>query len=172
MLKNQHINVFFIWTDTLMYNRDYFYANLVTNFSDTDEIYTKCYNDLEKYVTEELLKGNNNRHLRVIYNRILNDDFIVGNLGDNMAKVLHTYCIRVNNRKIKHVIVNHKEIKDFQTVSFIDGMAYVQLYTDNPVIVFMDKRGRIISDVEYEISKMEINGTGFKGGKQSFNRIM
>ena len=93
MLEKSAYKYFSYGTDTLMYNRDYFYANLVTNFSDTDEIYTKCYNDLEKYVTEELMKGNNNRHLRVIYNRILNDDFIVGNLGDNMAKVLHTYCI-------------------------------------------------------------------------------
>ena len=171
MLEKSAYKYFSYGTDTLMYNRDYFYANLVTNFSDTDEIYTKCYNDLEKYVTEELMKGNNNRHLRVIYNRILNDDFIVGNLGDNMAKVLHTYCIRVNNRKIKHVIVNHKEIKDFQTVSFIDGMAYVQLYTDNPVIVFMDKRGRIISDVEYEISKMEITAPVSKVGSNLLTEL-
>ena len=62
MLEKSAYKYFSYGTDTLMYNRDYFYANLVTNFSDTDEIYTKCYNDLEKYVTEELMKGNNNRH--------------------------------------------------------------------------------------------------------------
>lgn len=157
MLEKSAYKYFSYGTDTLAYNKDYFFANLVSNFKETDELYVKCREDLEKYVTDEVRKGNNNCHLRVIYERVLTDDFIVGELINKMPEILHTYQIRVENKHVKHVIVNHKEIMEAQTVSFNDNVAYIQLYTDNPVIVFMDGRGRIISDIKYEITKMDIH---------------
>lgn len=156
-LEKSAYKYFSYGTDTLIYNKDYYYADFVSNFKETDELYIKCRGDLEKYVTEQVMKGNNNRHLRVIYEKVLTDDFIVGELIKQMPKILHTYQIKVNNRNIKHVIVNHKEITEAQTVSFTDNVAYVQIYTENPVIVFMDGRGRILSNLAYELTKMDIN---------------
>ena len=52
-----------------MYNKDYFYANLLTNISMLEDEYLKFRDGVEKYATEQLLKGNNNDHLRLINNR-------------------------------------------------------------------------------------------------------
>ena len=42
-----------------------------------DELYLKYRDDLEKYVTQEVIKGNHNKHLRIVYSRVLTDDFIM-----------------------------------------------------------------------------------------------
>jgi hypothetical protein len=170
-LEKSAYKYFSYGTDMLMYNKDYFYANLVSNFDETDEIYIKCRGALEKYVTQEVMKGNNNCHLRVIYERVLTDDFIVGDLICWMPKILHTYQVKIKNKNIKHIIVNHKEISEAQTVSFVDNVAYVQLYTKNPVIVFMDGRGRILSNLEYEIKKMDVNVPVSKQGSSLLTEL-
>lgn len=143
-------------TETLMYNRDYFFANLISNFNVTDDIFIKYREDMEKYVTQQLLRGNNNRHLRIVYSRVVTDDFIVGEMPDKMPEIINTYQIKVENSNIKSVVVCHKEVENIQTVSLIEHVAYVQLYTENPIIMFMDNRGRVLSKVEYELTKMTI----------------
>ncbi len=158
-------------TDTLVFHRDYFYANLLTNFSMTDELILKYRDDLEKYVTQELLKGNNNTHLKIVYNKVLTDDFIVGAMEEKMPEILHTYMIRVDNDNIKSVIVSHKEVENTQTVSLINHVAYVQLYTENPVITFMDSHGRFLSKVDCEVTKMVIDKEITKTGSNVMTKL-
>lgn len=157
-LEKSAYKYFAYGTDTLVYDRDYFFANLINNYSETDEMYLKYRGDLEKFVTEEILKGNNNAHLQIVYKRILTDDFIVGEMPDRMPQILNTYEIKVSNKNLRSVIVRHKEINDTQTVGFINQTAYVQLYTKNPVLMFMDNKGRYLSKEEYTIKPMTIGG--------------
>ena len=171
MLQKSVYKYFSYGTDTLIYNRDYFYANLITNFSQTDELFLKYRENLEKYVTQELLKGNNNAHLRIVYSRVLNDNFIVGNMEEKMPEILHTYQLKVDNENIKTVMVSHKEIQNVQTVPVIHKTAYVQLYTEHPVLIFMDNRGRYLSQVKYEKTYMDIDTDVTKVGKNVMTRL-
>lgn len=155
-LEKSAYKYFAYGTDTLVYDRDYFFANLISNYSETDEMYLKFRSDLEKFVTEEMLKGNNNAHLQIIYKRVLTDDFIVGDMPSKMPQILNTYEIKVGNKNLRSVIVRHKEVNDTQTVGLINQVAYVQLYTKNPVIMFMDNKGRYLSKEEYTIKPMDI----------------
>lgn len=91
---------------------------------------------LEKYVTEQLLKGNNNIHLKKIYSYILDDEFLDGNLDEYMPGIMNTYRMKVNNQDITNVIVSHKEVESIQSMPLTDGEAYITLYTKEPVIVF------------------------------------
>lgn len=143
-------------TDTLVYDRDYFFANLVSNYSDTDEMYLKYRGDLEKFATEEILKGNNNAHLKLVYERILSKEFVVGDMKDKMPHIINTYEIKVTNNNLRSVVVRHKETTQVQTVGFINNTAYVQLYTKNPVIMFTDNKGRLLSKEEYTIKSMSV----------------
>lgn len=63
---------------------------------------------MEKYVTEQLLKGNNNIHLKKIYSYILDDEFLDGNLDEYMPGIMNTYRMKVNNQDITNVIVSHQ----------------------------------------------------------------
>lgn len=170
-LEKSAYKYFSYGTDTLMYNRDYFFANLISNFSITDELYLKYREDLEKYVTQELLKGNHNKHLRVVYSRVLTDDFIVGEMMDKIPEILHTYKITVRNKNIKSVVIIHKEVENTQTISLTDGVAYVQLYTENPAIMFMDSRGRFLSKVDYELERMTLDVKITKTGSNAMTKL-
>ena len=159
-------------TDTLMYNKDYFYANMIENIEKTDELYAKYKSGLEKYVTEQLLQGNNNIHLCKIYSHVLTDSFLDGNLIKYMPDILHTYRIIVKNQNVNSVIVSHKEVETIESVPVIDNEAYIHLYTTNPVIVFMDHSGRVLSDIKYELVKMEIDANITSIGMNLMTELM
>lgn len=163
-LEKSAYKYFSYGTDTLIYNKDYFFANLVINVDELDELFIKYRDDMEKYATEELLRGNNNRHLRILYGKILTDDFIIGSMEEKMPEVLHTYMIRVKNNNIKSVVVSHKEVTPIQTAAVTDNTAYIRLYTDNPIIMFIDNKGRFLTEADYEITKMSIDAEITKTG--------
>lgn len=159
-------------TDTLMYNKDYFYANMIENIEKTDELYAKYKSGMEKYVTEQLMHGNNNIHLSKIYSHVLTDSFLDGNLIKYMPDILHTYRIIVKNPNVNNVIVSHKEVETIESVPVIDNEAYIHLYTTAPVIVFMDHSGRVISDIKYNLEKMEINANITNVGVNLMTELM
>lgn len=151
-------------TDTLVYNKDYFYANMLENLGKNDELYPKYKAGLEKYVTEQLLKGNNNIHLKKIYSYILDDEFLDGNLDEYMPGIMNTYRMKVNNQDITNVIVSHKEVESIQSMPLTDGEAYITLYTKEPVIVFINHSGKVLADVDYTMEKMEVTAPLTKTG--------
>lgn len=170
-LEKSAYKYFSYGTDTLTYNRDYFFANLIKNFPIMDELYLKYRDDLEKYVTQEVIKGNHNKHLRIVYSRVLTDDFIVGEMIDKMPEILHTYQIAVSNPNIKSVVIRHKEVENTQTIPLINGTAYVQLYTKNPVIMFMDSKGRFLSKVDYEMERLTLDVKIRKTGSNAMTKL-
>lgn len=156
-------------TNTLLRNRDYYFANIVYNFSEKDKLYKQYRDDMEQFATEELLENKNNVHLRYVYERILNDDFIVGDLEEHIPDVLHTHMVKVKNENIKQVIVAHKEIENVQLVDLEDGVAYVQLYTKAPVFMYVDNRDRVLSKADAVVQDMS---TGIEVTKTGMNPMI
>ena len=171
-LEKSAYKYFSYGTDTLMYNKDYFYANLLTNISMLEDEYLKFRDGVEKYATEQLLKGNNNDHLRLIYSKLITDDFLVGNMQQAMPQVLNTYKITVKNEKIKTVVVRHKETENIITSTVNNGVAYVRLYTKNPVILFMDNKGRFIWESDYQIKHLKIEAPITKKGSSNLTKLV
>ena len=157
-LEKAAYRYFYYGTDTLIYNKDYFYANVIKNKDSILEHYDKYLDYIKEYAKEEILKGNNNKYLRIIYNEILDDDFITDDMKKELQKVLHTVKIKVNNPNIKSVILSHKELEASQAESLdMYHEAYLNIYTNDYVLTFVDKDGRVLSDVEYELEDMTID---------------
>lgn len=144
-------------TETLVHNKDYFFANLIVNYIDDKELYSKFREDMERFVTQQILHGNNNRFLRIIYNEILTKDFIVDDMENHLSQIQHTHEVRVNNPNIRSVIVCHKEMQKIQKVSLENNVAYVQIYTEKPIIIFTDSKGRILSKQDYTLTQMKLD---------------
>ncbi len=171
-LKDSAYKYFSYGTDTLVRNKDYYFANLVSNFSLTDEIFKKSFDDMSKYVTSEIVNKNNNRHLHVIYKTILNDDFIVDNLEEHMPTILHTHMFEIENKKIKAITIAHKEISNSQTVPVENGVAYAQLYTKDAVIMYMDYKGRFLTDIPCNIVSLDAGIRVTKTGENNLTKLM
>ena len=170
-LEKSAYRYFSYGTDTLVYNRDYFFANLIQNYKPTDSIMKRYRDDMEKYVTSQLLAGNNNAHLRIVYKHVVTDDFIVGDMQGMMPEVLHTYQVKVDNDKIKNIAVTHKEIDYTETVSVKDGIAYVHLYTEHPVLMFVDEKGHYLSETKHQITRMVIDAPIKKTGTSMMTKL-
>lgn len=156
-------------TETLKEGRDYYFANVIHNFSKVDKVYAKSRDDMIRFATDEITKEHNNIHLRHIYKELLNDNFIVGDLENYMPSVLHTYMVKVSNPNIKSIIVAHKEVEASTKTDFKDGVAYVNLYTKNPVIIYEDYKGRFLSQLDSEIVDMS---EGINVTKTGFNAMI
>lgn len=171
-LKESAYKYFSYGTDTLVANKDYYFANIVNNFGIQDEIYIKSFEDMSRYVTSEIVNENNNKHLRHIYQAILSDDFIVGDLEEHMPTIMHTYMFELENKNIRSMTIAHKEISNMQTVPVTDGVAYAQLYTKDAVIMFMDYKGRFLTDIPCKVTKLLADDKITKVGNNNLKKLM
>ncbi len=143
-------------TDTLTDKKDYFYANLIVHMKDDDTIFPKYRDELEQYVTSQILLGKNNRFLQILYNEILSGEFIVDDMENRMFEILNTYEIRVRNQNVKAVLVCRKETAQAQMAALNGGAAYIQIDTENPVLMFMDYQGQLHAATGYELTRLTL----------------
>ncbi len=144
-------------TDTLAEKKDYFYANLIVNLKEDGQIYPKYREELEKYVTSQILQGKNNRFLQIVYNEVLSKEFVVDDMENRMFQILNTYEIHVPNQNVKAVYVCRKETGQAQMTALDCGVANIQIDTKNPVITFMDYQGRIYAKTDYDLMPLTLN---------------
>ena len=142
-------------TETLGNYQAYLYANIIYNKKQLPQVYLQYRDMIEKYVLSQLLDGNINDDLVVIYKDILTEDF---KLDEKLMKyipmILNSYVITVDNDNVTEVSVSHKETTYVEQTPLINGKAIVTVYTDNPVVTFVDNKGRRLANIEYKMTKL------------------
>lgn len=141
-------------TESLMDNRAYLYNNIIHNFDKGSEMYVKFEEEMKQYATREIIARNIDSHLAEIYKEVIDDKFIIGEMGDSLPGILNAWKIKVENKNITDVVVFHKELRTPQQVHLVDGEAYIEIYTENPIILFMDKHRNRYANIPYECDKL------------------
>lgn len=141
-------------TDTLAYNKSYLYENILENFDISSEMYYKYKEGFEKYIEKEIVCKNIDNNLVEIYKKVLKPQFVKPAMKGAIPCLLNAWKIQVDNRNITDVIVFHKEMRTPQQVHLVDGEAFVEIYTDNPVILFMDKDRNKYANIKYQCEKI------------------
>ena len=95
----------------------------------------------ELFLKEQLMAGNINDNLVVIYRDLLKPDMINKDNAAAVAKLFHIRRVTVNNKNYAKVIVRHKEIKGETEFPVLKNTAFIQTYTDNVSISFVSNRG-------------------------------
>ncbi|MDQ9735431.1 DUF5717 family protein, partial [Acinetobacter baumannii] len=66
---------------------------------------------------------------------------MTGKIAEKLPKVLFKYEVHVKNPWIQSVIVSHREVSGDCEYPVIGGYAYVDIYMEDYLLVFVDKLG-------------------------------
>ncbi len=145
------VYMYFLYnSDMLGERRSFLFCNVIENKKKIQNIYQNYLQSMEQYLVDELLKNHMNRQLAVIYQDILKSSVVHSDVAKNLTDVVMTSELRVDAPYICEVAVIHKEMLGEQIYKVTEGKAYISLYTEDPVLVFIDARGRRYCNLQYE----------------------
>lgn len=150
------VTMYFGYNNDLDYiKKSYLYADIINNKTDNPQTYRTYLPQMELFLKEQLMAGNINDNLVVIYRDLLKPDMINKDNAAAVAKLFHIRRVTVNNKNYAKVIVRHKEIKGETEFPVLKNTAFIQTYTDNVSISFVSNRGnRFNGGKDYTITTL------------------
>lgn len=149
------VKLYFSYNNTLSSERKAFiYARVVKNREQDEDTYHLYEKAMEAFAVESLQKGKINEDYAVLYQTFVTEirDAVIGSA---YAKVMFAHRLYSDDPKVRNVIVCHNGLKKEESYPCRDGVAYINLYTDDAMILFEDaKRRRYVATVDYNLQKL------------------
>lgn len=151
--------MYYVYNGNLLLNREQFlYCRVIKNQGKQPNVYKNYRRVIEHFAMNKLRKGEMNEYLSVIYGDTLTVEMITEENQKSLVKVLNTWKISCDDSSIKEVMVIHKEIGGEEIYSLVKGVAYVNIYTEDAIILFRDLEGNIYhNSIPYKIERLFTN---------------
>lgn len=156
MILPSSIYQYFIYNSSLSDNRKaYLYASIIRQKENNPSLYRTYLKQIENFARKQIAFRRIHSNLAVIYHDIFTKELITPEIGRDLTSILFTYEIRCQNPNIKGVSVTHKELVQDKYVPFIEGKAFIHLFTENFELTLVDKKeNRHIATSEYTLDKL------------------
>ena len=147
--------LYFVYNNQLPDVRKAFlYSYIIRNKEQDASTYRTYYKQMESFAIKQLLKGNINQELSIVYQEMITGPLLTEELAKALCKILFCYEITCPNKKITGVYVNHKELMQEQYVPLLNGRALIHLYTQNYAIYLVDEdNNRYAKSVPYTLNR-------------------
>ena len=132
----------------------YFLANIITNKDKYPELYRKCLPAITEFADEQLSAGITDESTAVIYKDLLERGTLSKGMKRNLFQIICTRKITTDNKRMKNVMVFHKELSVFQDIPLYEGRAYVRIYSPDAQILFKDSAGNLYANIEYSVKEL------------------
>ncbi len=133
----------------------YLYANVIVNKRQYLGQYEEYLPNMEAFMREQIIKGNINDDLCVIYGEFLRPQSVTANFASSLVNVLFKRKLTVANNNIVAVVVSHEELKEETVVPVVNHVAYIDMITESAVVSLVDKRqNRYVSTIPYKLQKL------------------
>lgn len=131
--------------------RAYLYTNVFLNQKEYEFVYDTYEIKMKEFMKEQLILGNVNEHLVILY-----ESFLRGKTDVDTVKLMPNIIFKkkliCHNENMRGVYVKHDEEEQNTYVSLVDGICYVDLCTKNYTLNFTDKRGNLyMRGIDYEL---------------------
>lgn len=148
--------MYYVYNGNLLMDKEaFYYTKIIKDKDKHPNVYKNYLSVMEKFVLEKVRLGEIDDELAFIYNDILSPGMIADENEKNMAVILNTWKIQCDDDRMCEVIVSHKEIEKESIFTIKKGKAYVQVYTDDAIILFRDAKGNIFhNSIKYTITKL------------------
>lgn len=148
--------MYYVYNGNLLYDREaFFYAIIINNKEKQPNIYKNYVENIERFAFEKLRIGEMNKYLSIIYRDVLKTSMITDENEKMLPKIINTWELVCDNDRIKEVIVLHKEIKGENIYPLSHGCAYINIYTEDAIILFRDINHNIyLNSVEYKLNRL------------------
>ncbi len=152
----QPILLYFIYNSNLNdRKRAYLYAYIVKNKDTIPTIYRTYYKHVERFVLKEIAAHNVSSNLSILYEEIIAQEGLTAEIANELPYIMFKHDINCNNPNMKGVFVIHKEVQEEVYTPFANGVAQVDIYTENAEILLVDGYdNRYITTIDYTINKL------------------
>lgn len=131
------------------------YENIIKYKQEQSGVYASYQGQMEKFVAKCIEQELIDEHLAVVYTDVLQQATVTPDIAVKLPKLISTYLITCENDNIREVIAIHKETQEERHYPLLDGKAYVEMYTDDVAVIFVDFNGiRYGKSVKYTITKL------------------
>lgn len=131
------------------------YAAVVQNKDKKTQIYKSYMLMISNFARKQLVAGHINDALAVLYEDSIKLPNIDETVAEALPKIMFRHKIVCSNDNMKAVSVSHKEFIGEQVETFINGVAYVDIYSDDYCLVLIDNDGnRHVGRDYYTVKKM------------------
>lgn len=149
------IYMYFIYnSEVLGERRSFLFCNIINNKKKLQSIYQNYLQIMEQYLVDALLKGKMDRELSIIYQDILKSSAVHSDVARNLTDVVMTNELRISEPYIREVAVIHKEMLGETIYKITDRKAYVSLYTEDAILIFIDHLGRRYCNITYQLEPL------------------
>ena len=149
------IYMYFIYNGEALGTRQAFlYSNIIKNKKKIPNIYHNYLSVMEQFLVDQLYIGNMSGELAVIYQDILKSTIINTDIAKNLPDIVLTYELTCDDPDMKEVVVIHKETTGESVYKLNNQKAYVHIYTQEPVILFVDTFGKRYANITYKLVQL------------------
>ncbi len=136
--------MYFGYNNSLDYiHKAYLYSNIIHNKADNPQVYTSYIPQMDTFVMEQMLLGHVNEQLATLYKNIFETDMITDENAGAVSEIFFTYRIECSNPFFRRVVVRHKESNSEKEYPINNGVAYIRMYTEDAVVLFVsDSKNR------------------------------
>lgn len=141
--------------DTLGDSKKAFIYSSVIACKDSEPVaYERYMQSMRDFAGKKLAEGKMNEHYASLYQEFLMNPKKKED-GVAIAHKMFTCRLFFDDKKVRYVTVRHSQMKQEETYSCVQGVAYPRIYTDDAVILFQDEQQRrYCATVDYSLKKM------------------
>lgn len=133
----------------------FFYANIIKHKENDAVTYRTYEKFIYEYAISKLGFGSINEHLAIIYDDIFHNIQLTGEMAGLLPEIAFYYQLECYNPNIKKVAVIHKELKNESIYNLSEGVAFIEILTDNYEVLLIDEQNqRYHTTVDYTIYKL------------------
>jgi len=137
----------------------YLFAHVIESRDDMPDIFESYKPMIERFAVQEILNGNINRDMAVIYRFVLAEINLTNEMAEILSKLLFVHKISVPNASLSKVIVYQNREQTEFVYPIENKTAYIPLYNKDFTILFEDGlANRYVKSVEYDLEKLMVPG--------------
>lgn len=142
-------------TDAIRSRESFLFANIIHNKKEIPQIYENYKKMIEQYSVRQMLMGNVDEYLAVIYESVLSKALVTEDIAKRLPGMIFCYKLECNQPRMRRVIVVHRETGAEKLYPLVGGTTYVRLYSSGAAIIFQDADGnRYGKGVDYSLRKL------------------
>lgn len=151
--------MYYVYNGNLLFDKEaFFYTRIIRNKDKHPNVYKNYRKALEHFALEKLREGKIDEYISEIYEDILSGEMITDENRVMLIRILNTWKLSCSDDRICEVMIVHKEIKGVHTYKLSKGRTYVNIYTDDAIVLLKDFDGNIYHNtVEYKLERLYSN---------------
>lgn len=133
----------------------FLFAYILKHREERPDVFQMYAEQIRTFMLRQLAHHRISPDLAVLYEGLLKEEEITGEVAEALPHVLFTHALYCDNEQMDGVAVVHREMGKEEYYPLESGWAQIRIYTPHVQLFFLDERGRYYAGtVDYRLTKL------------------